>query len=177
MHCVVQWLNTNAGVVQALASVVGVATTIVLAVLTGRYVKLTRSIAQAASKQAILLQQARSEAQESAERALFSLALRVQASFLGMDPASPNIDELRHFTLVSPRDADQLEGLARSVGGDKQAHALAATLVLRSLLGVLGRIQATSIGQGYALSPTESTTYKDSLEALRVALTGITGAD
>jgi hypothetical protein len=43
----IEWFNCNASAIQALASIVGVATTIVLVAVTARYVKLTTLLAEA----------------------------------------------------------------------------------------------------------------------------------
>jgi len=131
------WLNQNASAVQALAAVATLIVTGALALLTGRYVRLTRRIADSALEQVEHSKLTSRTAQKQAARALDALSKRIRVPLSGLDRPAPRHDQLLDYSLLSQSDISDLEELARQVSEDAIRFAGKAAVSLRKIMGFI----------------------------------------
>lgn len=156
------WLNQNSNAVVAIAAVVSGGVTFVLVVLTAIYVRLTGRIARAASAQL-----------EHIQAALRTTAARVRAALEPLKDDGPHDNTIREFALMVERDINVLEMLARPTNELLRGHTVLAANGLRSLLGLIRRVQAVPVRRGYSYSETETAEYRSAILDARAALDGI----
>lgn len=147
------WLANHSTAIQALAAVATTFVTVVLVVLTGRYVRLTREIAASSAEQ---LRQARELIlDQRRRRADASIALidRIRPPLAALDPSPILVDRLASFAHLNRDDIAELEALARDL--DSRATHLAGKTAhaLRQLVLLLERATQTNPDHGWL--PTE----------------------
>ena len=130
------WLDTHAGAVQAIA-------TVVLVGITAWYARLTRKIAQAAAAGAEIQRQA-----AVAQRLRFLGVVARLELHLTRLPDNPNESKLRNATLWSERDLDELLALAPNVGELAVIDAQTVALDLRWLAECVLYVKDRPIGSG-----------------------------
>lgn len=148
------WLNENTAAIQAVASVAGLIVTCLLALLTRRYVLLTREIAESNSEQVKQMKDAARSAQQRDASVLESLALRIRTD-LGqrLNSDVPKHRDFRNFFSLAEHDITELHLLARQVGGQAITSASGAVSSLREILGMIQK--AKNINEGTGWQPTE----------------------
>lgn len=159
------WFNSNAAAVQALASVASLIVTVVLAVLTGKYVRLTRQIAQAALEQIQHIKLTSTTAQKQAARSLDALSKRIRLPLRNLNPDAPSHRQLREYNLLSQEDISALEALARDVNDQAAMYAGKAAVSLRKIVGLLAAARAKSPEQGWIASESQTSQWKEATEA------------
>jgi len=142
----VEWLNRNAGAIQTGA-------TVVLVVLTGIYVLLTRTVAAAARDQIRLVHDERERRMQASRRSLHHAAKRLLNELDRLPPKpSGSQQERAHAGWHSPQLADFI-AYARDVPTVDEGRAMEA-------VSALSRMQR-SIDQTKAVNPAHGRTYPD----------------
>jgi hypothetical protein len=159
------WLNTNASAVQALATIASLIVTLVLAVLTAKYVRLTRRIADVALEQMQHIKLTRTTAQKQAARSLDALSRRIRIPLEKLDPAAPSHRQLREYNLLSQEDISALETLARDVNDQAVLYAGKVAVSLRKIFGLINEARGVNQSLGWAASGTQTTQWKEAMEA------------
>lgn len=167
------WLNANGVAIQAIAALIAAASTVVLVVLTRRYVHLTREISGVAVAQLKHLEESQVRQAREGHRAFGALALRLKAQAAFLDSSQVRQEELREFAGISDDDTRELERLAHSISDPASGHAALAAVGLRWLLGLIHRVKASNPGHGYPISPSETANYFASLRHAHDALDDI----
>jgi hypothetical protein len=144
------WLDSHAGAVQALSSVVTLMLTATLAYLTARYVRLTQTIADSSLEQAKTLRESLLDARARNQESLNALARRLKKSLQVLAEPGPNFKQLHTFSLISPDDVTRLEVAAQEHGAGVQKMAADAATGLRYILGLNKRAADTSLIMGWA---------------------------
>ncbi|MGH7560160.1 MAG: hypothetical protein ACRENB_03985 [Gemmatimonadales bacterium] len=157
--------QSEGSAVQAISGVIVAIATVVLAVLTGRYVKLTRAIAVAASAQTKALELAEGRRTLAASMALRALAVRVLAILNSLSPDTIHESEVRRFSGLAHGDIAELEHLARDVGPEAQSRVAVTAIGLLWVIGFVSRYQATDPGYGYSISAEELQAYRSAIPA------------
>lgn len=155
----VYWLNQNSAAVQAIAALISMGATIVLAVLTSKYVRLTKVIADTTAAQHRTLLESRDTGHLSALDAIAAHAARIRAQLDGLDASAPQEYQLRGRPLPSNRDAAELEKLAAAVGKATSVDVLRLQTSIRLIAQLANRIQASGSQQVYTFSPQEIGDY------------------
>jgi len=139
------FLNRNAAAMQAVSSVVSVLVTVVLVWITAEYVKLTRSLAEAAHQN---LEHQR-EAAQARRRHLHSL-LKTLRFMLGQLPADPQHGEhIRRVPICENSDLSELQELSAQVGTQEGQEAALATVSMRWLRDRVEEVRAAEPPKGY----------------------------
>jgi hypothetical protein len=150
------WFDVHSGAIQALASIVAVAITIVLALFTRQYVKLTRELVELGqtenrARQARTQQEVESSRRRYVERVQ---AANAKAQFLysllrGFSPQATLKDrEIRTGAVWSRSDVDDLTRLTREAGIG-QAFILAFAESMLGILQQIEEVRKTSQAQGF----------------------------
>jgi hypothetical protein len=168
------WFNANTAAVQALASVVGLLVTIVLARLTAKYVSLTRTIATAAATQLQALQEATARVDAAALRGLAFHLTRLNIAVGLLNETSPSDQELRFHFQLTYDDGDQLARLAQACIVDIQAELAPCAASIRWLVDLADRVRSVNPGIGYAFSTKETGMYAGVVKELRGRLSAMT---
>jgi hypothetical protein len=159
------WLNQYASAVQALAAVATLLVTATLAVLTGRYVRLTRRIADSALEQVEHLKITSRTTQQQAARALDALSKRIRVPLAGLDASSPRHDQLLDYSLLSQSDIGDLESLARQVSEDAIRYAGKAAVSLRKIMGLKEEAHRINRVTGWMPNPTQNREWREAMDA------------
>ena len=148
------WLGTNSTAIQAMAAIANVAVAVILAFLTAKYVRLTRSIAQASADQIGYMRDLATSTRKQQASALAALVTRLRVPIAALPPDSPDHSKLYHYAQLAEDDIRTLETLARGV--DAQAITLAskAAVPLHNVIGFIR--QARGIALNYGWTPTEA---------------------
>ena len=170
----IAWLNANSGAIQAIASLATLVVTLSLALLTAKYVKLTGLIAHAAAEQSRHLTESSKREGQLARSALQAHAARLLAAISSIDGQSPPDSRIRQLSELSAGDIDQLEALARVISTEDLAHAALAALALKSILGLVQRVQATNKSTGYHYTDPEIADYLSALKEAKGELSHLT---
>ncbi len=167
------WFKTNSSALQAIAGVLMFGTTCVLAYLTGRYVKLTKTIATAAQNQTAALHAAELRRNDDARLALHRLAGRIDSILLLLSNDNVNGGELRRFAGVSATDVLELERLARGLGEEISHSVMVIGVSLSSLLGFIERYQSVAATMGYHVTEPELIDYRDAIKVSKEELANV----
>jgi hypothetical protein len=144
------WLNNNAGAMQAIASVASVAVTVVLVVITWRYVRLTKGLAEAANAELL----GQSEASKARRRELTG-QIKLLLDALATLPNWANWD---HVDLdATMRDSNGWENfdfggfreLAAEVNDDASSHAAIVESKMRRMEELVRRARKPDPGLQY----------------------------
>jgi hypothetical protein len=165
---VMDWLDLHAGATQALAAIASVLVTLVLAVLTARYVRLTSAIAKAGADQVRHMESASLASRRENAIALAVLAERLRPPLVGLDASIPSHEQLFKYAQLTPSDIITLESLARTVGGHAVTIASEAAVGLRTIYGVIEQAHRITLVTGWRLPDTDAARY---YEARQAALT------
>jgi hypothetical protein len=161
---VIDWLNSNAGAIQALASIAALAVAAILARLTARYVHLTKQLADSSLEQVKHIREIAESARVRDAAALRALSIRLRVPLSELSH-TPSFDELRRFDYIDAGDVADLESLARSVGGDALFHATRAILSLRALLGMVAKVKAINEGTGWLPRENDTSLYRSAVQS------------
>jgi hypothetical protein len=136
------WLGEHSAAVQAIASIVGVIITAVLAGITYWYTRVTRSIAESSVEQARLMRQAAELSQQQAKQHKRQLARTIavlaQRSRVGLEAVPFSHAAMRAYTQPTDTDINDIERIAREIGNDRiLASANRAVTSLRSVLSIV----------------------------------------
>jgi hypothetical protein len=151
-------LNNNAPAVQALAAVVTTVATVVLVIVTRRYVKLTSDLAQTAQEQIKLLQ---AEA-TARRRELMSLIRRLRLALSHLPSSASNAETMRDVAVWSEAEMLQLQKLASELGQTPGQWAATTADALRWLQEKIEGVKSTNprIGVKWEQFPWEAWTGK-----------------
>jgi hypothetical protein len=155
----VNWLDTHAGSVQALAALASTVVTLVLAILTAKYVALTREIARTATEQADYLRSSAVSLRKENAVALEALAVRLRPPLVGLEATSPSHESLFKYSQLEPSDIVTLEALARAVSGDAVVMASKAATGLRTIHGFIEQARRINLSTGWILPTKASESY------------------
>lgn len=148
-----RWLNANSSAIQALASLAVLLVTVQLARLTGRYVALTKSIADATLEQMRMIKTSADTELSRSRDSLKALAMRTRYSLQALDKTAPRHPQLAEFSYVAEVDVQNIEALAGEIGGSiTQLQAARAAISVRSILGMRSRAAAVNY-RGLARRP------------------------
>jgi hypothetical protein len=195
-----EWLNSNAAAVQALAAVTTVILTAVLARLTHGYVRLTKNIADSASEQVEIarLQVAVSENLANAskeqralnqqrvdevkhqeetsiqegKRELDRLAARLLTQLSGSS-SEPELDFLNRLEAISAQVLDSIRDAAEQAREPKVGNLESAIASLEGIADLQARVAAAPEAP-YIFSASERETYKTNLRNARAELSKFT---
>ena len=163
------WLDAHSGAVQALASIAALGVTTVLAILTTRYVRLTKNIADSAVEQARILRDSVAGSQVRTRDSLRAHALRLLSCVKVLHDSTPNLDQLQGFTLITEPDVTRLEALAKDHGERLQPKSATVATALNHLLGWHDRAAKTNRFMGWNVTPTQVADYaRARADAIRV---------
>jgi len=160
-----EWFNQNASAVQALAAMATLLVTAALAVLTGRYVRLTRRIADSALEQVEHLKLTSRTAQQQAARALDALSKRIRVPLAGLDASSPRHDQLLDYSLLAQSDISDLESLARQVSEEAIRYAGKAAVSLRKIMGLKEEAHRINRLTGWIANATQLREWREAMDA------------
>lgn len=166
-----KWLNENAAAIQALSGLAVLVVTGLLALLTWRYVRLTREIANASLEQIRLIREsARVDLQHNAS-ALKALALRLRSG-LGeqLNPDAPSDKQLRGFAILTEREIVDLQILAGRVNSQAITSASFAAAHLRVIHDMVQNVKRTNEGIGWNPDAAEKARWKKAIEGAHRAL-------
>jgi hypothetical protein len=150
----VQWLNENAGAIQALASVGSLVVTGLLAWFTYQYVRLTRDLVASSLEQTQHMKEiARAEQKQYAcALGIFAFHLKNANGNLSDIPISTKLTESFFLT---ESDITELRVLARKVNGKAVNLAIQATMSLRVIYGIIQKAKEESINKNILWQPTD----------------------
>jgi hypothetical protein len=160
-----EWLKNNSAAVQALASIATLIVTATLAILTARYVRLTKSIAGSAMEQVDHLKDASRTFTINAAKGLAALSARLRVPLEGLRPRGLSHRALREYSLLSDEDVRDLESLARQVSPDASRYAAKAAVSLKKLVALMARARAVSEGHGWAASTQELQDWNEAIDS------------
>lgn len=132
-------LNQNSGAIQAFASLLVAAVTVVLVWTTSRYVKLTSRLAAAAETQ-IRFQE---EAERARLRKLRSYLDLFQLLLGDLPTQGQQADQIRQATTWNNKDLHEAQRLASTLGEGPGKHAAVAVGAMRYLREKIEEIKAT----------------------------------
>jgi hypothetical protein len=144
------WLDQHAGSIQAIASIVAVSITAVLAVVTWRYVRLTRTIADSSVEQVRYIKEAAQAGQRQNLLALQHLAFRMRVTLEAVSLTRPGILSYSQPTENDVADLDALARLSPNTPILKSART--AVMALRNILKIVA-IAQESDRPGHAWTP------------------------
>lgn len=163
-----EWLNTYAPGIQAIASMAAFLVAALLAWLTYRYVRLTAwmaetsaQIAKTSADQIRAVQAAALEVRQRKARALKELSRRIRVPLKHLDPAAPNQQQMKQYAYLSEGDVVAMESLASEVGHDAIGQASLAAFALRVIHGQIMKAQSI---EDWRPSAQEKVDWKSSLE-------------
>ena len=159
------WLNQNASAVQALAAVATLIVTGALALLTARYVRLTRRIADSALEQVGHLKLTSRTVQKQAARALGALSKRIRVPLSGLDRPAARHDQLLDYSRLSQSDISDLEDLARQVSEDAIRYAGKAAVSLREIMGFIEEARRINRLTGWSPKATQIKDWEAAVDA------------
>ncbi len=160
----IDWLNCNAGAVTAIA-------TVVLVVLTGVYVTITRQIALASREQVRLHADARDAMERQDRRSLAALAKRLREAVDGLPYPAIQIGTIvQRVVLWTDDDLKDLDTLARAIEGADMAAAAQAVESLRYLGHVVEEIRTAEKGQGWNPNSIRPQDWATKIAVARTAL-------
>jgi hypothetical protein len=142
-----EWLNQNAGAIQAIAAIVSLIVTFVLVVITGRYVRLTRTLAESANAQV----RAQAEARDTRRHDL-AANIGVLQRALASIPAGnvPNVEQrIRNSIDWSDFDFGHFRTLASEVSRPAAHAAAEIESDMGRLQAIIAEIKSTPLGRGY----------------------------
>jgi hypothetical protein len=160
-----EWLDRHAGAVQALASVATLVVTIVLACLTGWYVRVTKQIADSSLEQVEHIKSASRAAQLQAARSLDALSRRIRVPLASLASGPPSFDPLTSYALLNQKDVEDLEALARQVGDEAIVYAGKAAVSLRKLLAIIDDARSRNRTQGWMASQRQIAEWGEAIDA------------
>lgn len=175
-HAVMNWFRDNAAAIQALSSVAGLLVAGILAILTWRYVRVTREIAPLSLEQVKHIREASAIAQRNSGRALQCLALRLRVGLGQLNSDVPRHSELLSFASLTESDISDLEALARHVGDQTIGFASEAAAALRVLNGVMLRAKQVSRTQGWSANDKEAQAWRTEFQAAHRSLKAVEDA-
>ena len=169
------FLNQNAPAIQAIASVVSVLVSAALLWITMEYIRLTRTLAEAAHQSL----EHEKEAARAQKRHLQSL-LRTLRFMLGQLPTDPEQGErLRRVPLWENSDLSEMQELASQVGAQEGQEAALAAVSMRWLRDRVQEVRGADPKKGYDWSRfpwdrwnVESKFARDHLNAMRGSIGG-----
>lgn len=166
-----KWLNENAAAIQALSGLAVLVVTGLLALLTSRYVRLTREIANASLEQVRLFRESvRLDLQRNAS-ALKALALRLRVGIgQELNPGPPNHKQLRAFAILTDREIADLQTLANRVGGQAITSASDAAAHLRVIYETVQTAKGINETIGWIPTPEDAARWKKAIEGAHRAL-------
>jgi hypothetical protein len=156
---VLQWLNLNSGAIQALTSVLTLAVTAVLAIITWRYVRLTKDLADVARAQL----RGEREALAARRRELRTLAAMLRKHLLTIPQGDdPRLSEaiLTQVVEWGDFDFDRFRALASELSDVAGNHAATAEHRMRWIGELVHTIRAAHRGTGYDWSPFPTQEFK-----------------
>lgn len=153
------WLDAHAPAVQAFASIALLIASVVLAVLTARYVRLTKTIAESSVEEVRMLRESLVDARLRNRDSLRAHCQRLHASISVLHDTGPDHRQLHDYALVTERDIAHLESLANEHGAGAQAKASRAAIAIRFLLGWQARAAKTAPIIGLTPTPQDITDY------------------
>jgi len=134
----VDWFAKNASAIQAIASVVGMLVTTVLAGITYWYVRVTREIAKSSAAQVQQMKEAAQTVQKRSVRTLGSLVSRLRNSLGQLSPDAPIHNQLRVFNEFNEGDITRLEAFVSQIdNGTILAASGTATLAMREIFATI----------------------------------------
>jgi hypothetical protein len=145
---VLHWLNLNSGAIQALASVLTLAVTGVLAIITWRYVRLTKDLADVARAQL----QGQHEAAAARQRELRTLSEILRMHLLSIPVGDdPRLSQaiLSQVVEWTDFDFDRLRALASELNEVAGGLAAIAENRMKWIGDLVHKIRATPPGIGY----------------------------
>lgn len=161
------WFAKSASAIQAIASVVGVLITGVLAYITWRYVKITREIAESSAEQVRQFKESTQVAKQQTARSLSSLALRTRTS-LGagiLSSDAPQHGQLRAFSQVTTGDISDIESLAKNLNDSQVSTAAAkAVAAIRDVLWFVETTKDIHPSMGWIPTQAEIIRWRRALE-------------
>lgn len=159
----VDWLNENSASIQALAGAASLIVTLVLAVLTGKYVLLTKSIAGAAERQLTHLEAGRA----NYARGLAALAGELSAMVGQLSSSRSEHRAIVEGELPAEDEVRQVERLALYVSGGAAEQAVYAARELRRLRVLSDKERARREKHAGSPSEVELEEWRDTLELAR----------
>jgi hypothetical protein len=167
-------LVAHALTIQVVSTTVACLATVVLAVLTGKYVRQTRTMAESAVQQVEIMRATLESARQRNGSALRATAQRLRTVLAGLD-GGPSFDQLRTFNQITDRDLADLEELAKEVGGTAPALAAETVRRVRPILEIRDDAAGYSVGYGWLPKQRQVDTYQASRAAADAALAKLEG--
>ncbi len=166
------WLNENATAIQALSGIAVLLVTGVLALLTSRYVRLTRDIANSSLEQIRLIRESARVVLQQNASALKALAFHIRVGLgQAVSPDAPRHNELRAFDVLAERDIADLQTLAKNVNVVAITSARDAAAHLRVIYAMVQTAKAIPLEMGWIPTPADTTRWKKKeLQAVRDSL-------
>jgi uncharacterized protein YukE len=167
----VDWLNHNAGAIEALTAIASLIVTGVLVGITWRYVRLTKKLAEAANAELL----ARTEAANARRR---DLAANVQflAKVVKSVPAVNRSDFdrlIRNSIAWDEFDFGHFRALASEVSPDAAHAAAEIESQMRRIQAIIAEVKSTPTGRGYDWSGFNWDEWEPRMRALKGALSSI----
>jgi hypothetical protein len=159
------WLEAHAAAVQALASVCALIITAALAVLTAWYVRLTRSIAAAATEQVKHLKESTRAQRQRAAVALEALSRRVRVPLAELVARGPSHRLLLDLTQLNQQDIAALEAIAQDVSETAIRFAGRAAFPLRTLDGIIQQAKSVNVTTGWVPTDQQTAGWREAVEA------------
>ena len=141
---IAKWLNQNSAAIQAVATVVSVLVTAALALITWRYVRLTRTLAEATQAQAEFLRQA----VKARKRELLAVVKMLRILVGHLPEIRQHGEQMRGAATWDNNDLADLKRLASEFGTLAGQRAAVATSSLLWLKERLDEVKATNPGLG-----------------------------
>lgn len=159
------WLTSNSAAIQALASIATLVVTATLAILTARYVRLTKSMAGSAMDQVQHLKDASRALTVNAAQALSALSARLRIPLNDLKSRGVTQRALREYSLLTQDDIRTLEELARHVSPDASRYAGKAAVSLKKMAALMARASAVSETVGWMASIQELQDWNEAIGA------------
>jgi len=172
----VNWLTSHASAIQAFASIATLIVTATLAWLTGRYVRVTKRIADSALEQVEHFKLASHAARQQAALALDALSKRIRVPLTSLNPRTVAHRHLFEYGLLSLGDITDLESLARQVNQDAIRYAGKAAVSLHRVLALIEQAKAVNLSTGWIPTDKQVEEWRTAMDAAPKMLAALEAA-
>lgn len=159
------WLASNAVEIQVLTSVAALLITLVLALLTHQYVRLTRDLSKASLEQVSMMRDQYSVARRQQALALVALCQRLRIPLDALDPTSASFKQLKNLSQLGASDIQDVGSFAQSLNEEAVLIAGKATSALRVLLKLHERVRLIPDVVGWIADKSEAAEYLEARDA------------
>jgi len=167
------WLNNNAPAVQAIAAVVSVLVTTVLAFITWRYVRLTGELSETARQELHFLKGERAAQKQEARQHLLTLILHLRKIANQFSGGPSQGEQIRKVTLWSDSSLDDLRSLAVAFGPTVADLAAEASRHLSTIAELAISVQQTPRATGVDWIRFDWTRWKQAIEGAERCLVSL----